>query len=77
MQESIIELAHNSGLPFCYSCNINSDTKCRIKRDDLFIALNTEVSGGVLNRISRLVGVHIDLQALGFGVVGRFDLKMM
>ena len=38
-----------------------SDTKCGIERNDFFIVLEAEVLGRELDRISRLVGVHIDL----------------
>ena len=38
-----------------------SDTKCGIERNDFFIVLKAEVFGRELDRISRLVGVHIDL----------------
>ena len=52
-----------------------SDTKCGIERNDFFIVLKAEVFGRELDSISWLVGVHIDLQALGSGVVGRLDLN--
>ena len=52
-----------------------SDTKCGIERNDFFIVLKAEVLGRELDSISGLVGVHIDLQALGSGVVGRLDLN--
>ena len=38
-----------------------SDTKCRIERNDFFVVLKAEVFSGEFNRISGLVGVHIDL----------------
>ena len=38
-----------------------SDTKCGIERNDFFIVLEAEVFGRELDRISGLVGVHIDL----------------
>ena len=38
-----------------------SDTKSGIERNDFFIVLKAEVFGRELDRISRLVGVHIDL----------------
>ena len=38
-----------------------SDTKSGIERNDFFIVLKAEVFSGELNRISGLVGVHIDL----------------
>ena len=38
-----------------------SDTKCSIERNDFFVVLKAEVFSRELNRISGLVGVHIDL----------------
>ena len=52
-----------------------SDTKCGIERNGFFIVLKAKVFGRELDSISGLVGVHIDLQALGSGVVGRLDLN--
>ena len=52
-----------------------SDTKCGIERNGFFIVLKAKVFGREFNGISGLVGVHIDLQALCSGVVGRFDLN--
>ena len=52
-----------------------SDIKCSIERNDFFIVLKAKVFGRELDCISRLVGVHIDLQALCSGVVGRLDLN--
>ena len=52
-----------------------SDTKCGIERNDFFVILKAEVFGRELDCISGLVGVHIDLQALCSGVVGRLDLN--
>ena len=38
-----------------------SNTKCSIERTDFFVVLKAEVFSGEFNRISGLVGVHIDL----------------
>ena len=40
---------------------LNLDTKCGIERNGFFIVLKAEVFGRELDRISGLVGVHIDL----------------
>ena len=52
-----------------------SDTKCGIERNNFFVILKAEVFGRELDSISGFVGVHIDLQALCSGVVGRLDLN--
>ena len=38
-----------------------SDTKCCIERNDFFVIFKAEVFGRELDRISGLIGVHIDL----------------
>ena len=54
---------------------IVSDTKCGIERDDLLIILTAEVFRRELDGVSRLVGVHVDPQALGLGVICGLDLN--
>ena len=54
---------------------IVSDTKCGIERNDLLIALTAEVLRRELDGVSGLVGVHVDPQALGLGVIGGLDLN--
>src|SRR5699024_4489525 len=48
-----------------------SDTKCGVERNGLFIVLKAKVFCRKLDGISRLIGFHIDLQALCPGVVSR------
>lgn len=38
-----------------------SNTKCRIKRNHLFVVLKRKVFRGKFDRVSRLIGIHIDL----------------
>ena len=52
-----------------------SDTKRGIERNDLLISLTAEVFRRELNGVSGLVGIHVDPQALGLGVIGRLDLN--
>ena len=52
-----------------------SNAEGRIERDDLFPILEAEVFRRELDGIGRLIGIHIELQALGSGVVSRFDLN--
>ena len=54
---------------------IVSDTKCGIERDDLLIILTAEVFRRELDGVSRLVGIHVDPQALGLGVICGLDLN--
>ena len=52
-----------------------SDTKRGIERNDLLISLTAEVFRRELNGVSGLVGVHVDPQALGLGVICGLDLN--
>lgn len=52
-----------------------SNAEGRIERDVLFPILEAEVFRRELDGIGRLIGIHIELQALGSGVVGRLDLN--
>ena len=54
---------------------IASDTKCGIERNDLLISLTAEVLRRELDGVSGLVGVHVDPQALGLGVICGLDLN--
>ena len=54
---------------------IASDTKCGIERNDLLISLTAEVFRRELDGVSGLVGVHVDPQALGLGVICGLDLN--
>ena len=48
------------------------NTKCSVEGNGLFIVLKAEVFCRELDGVGRLIGFHIDLQALCSGVVSRF-----
>ena len=45
----------------------------RRREERSFVVFKAEVFSGELDRIGGLVGVHIDLQALGLGVGGKLN----
>lgn len=52
-----------------------SDAEGGIKENDFLVVFKTEVLGGQLDGIGGLIGVHIQFQTLGSGVISGLDLN--